>query len=100
MSPIELQVGMDRWQEFLQPHHVVRVWRVGSMELVPELSIPLLTTLICQHLYQAALMTEIQAVTRRPLATAPPRAQTPPVGPPSAPERALLRAARRTRRPT
>lgn len=98
MPPIELQIGMDRWQFFLQPHHIVRVWRVGSMELIAELSAPLLETLISQYLFQAALVTELQQATRKPLASAPSRGRTPAVGPPSAPQRALLRATRRTRR--
>ena len=98
MPPIELQIGMDRWQFFLQPHHVVRVWRVGSMELIAELSAPLVESLICQYLFQAALVTELQQATRKPLASAPPRARTPALGPPSPAQRAALRAARRTRR--
>jgi hypothetical protein len=100
MALIEIQVEIDGWQFFLQPHRVVRVWRVGSMELVAEIPVPLLVSIVSQHLFQAALVTELQTATRKPLSTAAPRGRTPPIGPPSAPQRALLRAARKTRRPS
>lgn len=98
MPPIELQIGMDSWQFFLQPHHVVRVWRVGTMELIAELSAPLLESLISQYLFQAALVTELQHATRKPLASAPIRGGTPALGAPSAAQRLAFRAARRRRR--
>jgi hypothetical protein len=102
MPRIELQVQMDRWQYPLEDHHVIRVWRVGSMELIAELSVPLLTQLVSHYLSQASLTSALLAQEpseRRPLASVPPRVRTLPLGAPSASERALRKAARRSRRP-
>jgi len=98
---LALQVQMDRWQVFLQPHHVLRVYRTGQLAATVELPVPLLVQLVSHYLSQAALTGEIQALRPtpgRPLARVPPRSRTLPLGPPSASQRASRRAARRSRR--
>ena len=72
---------------------LVQLWSKGGVKN------PSLESLISQHLFQAALVTEIQQATRKPLASAPVRGRTPSLGPPSPAQRVALRAARRTRRP-
>jgi hypothetical protein len=98
---VQLQLQVDKWQIFLQPHHVVRVYRKGHLAAAVELPVPLLVQLVSHYLAQAALTGEISALRRegpRSLARVPPRPRTLPLGPPSASQRASRRAARRSRR--
>lgn len=97
---VELQLCRDRWQEFLQPHHIIRVWRASSMDLLAELPVPLVVQIVTHYLSQAGLTAAVlglQALERKPLASAPPRADPPRVGAPPKAVQAARRAARISR---
>ncbi len=91
---LELQWCGTGWQEHGQPHHVLRVWRWGTMELVAEIPIPLLRQIVGHYLSQAHLTAAVMQTERKPLASAPARARPLALGPP---QKATREAHRRSR---
>jgi hypothetical protein len=86
MPTIELQVQMGSWQHLLQPHEVIRVYRVGCAVPVAELPVPLMVQLVSHYLSQAQLTASVLAAhqaARMPLEPAPGRPRPPALGVPS-----------------
>jgi hypothetical protein len=86
MPRIELQVQMGPWQHLLQPHEVIRVYRVGCAVPLAELPVPLMVQLVSHYLSQAELTASVLAahhVARMALQPAPPRRGPPALGVPS-----------------
>jgi len=91
---------MDGWQWTLHPHHVIKVWRLGRHELVAELPMTLVGTILAHYLAQAhltAAVLTVQAPQRKALASAPARGRLLAVGVPLRPVQEARRAARATR---
>ena len=99
MLEIDLQVVMDGWQWTLHPHHCLRVWRPGRHELLAELPVTLLMTLIAHYLTQADLTGRLLTLSRMPILPAPRRPQPLPlVGPFTVAQRDAWRTRRAARR--
>ena len=99
MPEIELQVQMDRMQHMLHPHYILRVWRARSTDILVELPMPLVVSIIGHWLAQADLTAALlvtQEAPRKALASAPSRAALrAAVGVPLRPTQEARRAARR-----
>ena len=52
---LDFQLCRDRWQEMLRPDYTVRVWVAGTTQLVAELPMPLVVTVLTQFVAQAGL---------------------------------------------
>ena len=101
MPELELQLQMDTMQHMLHSHFVLRVWRAHSMDMVAELPMPLVVTIIGLWLAQTnavAATLAVQAPPRKALASAPPRSPLRAVGVPLRPVQEARRAARALRK--
>ena len=97
---LEFQLCRDAWQEHLQSHYTIRVWVAGTTQLVAELPMPLVGTILTQFVASAGLTATylgLPEAPRRSLASAPSRTGPPPVGVPPKALQAARQAARRAR---